>query len=232
MQKSRVLVIDDELPLLRLVRDAFSSVGCQTYTAASGLEGLRKFYAHQPDLVILDLMMPEMDGWEVCRQIRQMSDVPLIFLSALSHENEIVRGLNYGADDYVTKPFSIKILLAQAKAVLRRVERSAPIKKTSFYNDGYLIVDLEAHRVLVQGLSVKLSRTEYRLLTYLLANSGQVLTFQQILTNIWGEECSENVEYVHTYVWSLRQKLEKDPQHPADLLTEHGMGYCFEKQDG
>jgi two-component system KDP operon response regulator KdpE len=232
MQKSRVLVIDDELPLLRLVRDAFSSVGCQTYTAASGLEGLRKFYAHQPDLVILDLMMPEMDGWEVCRQIRQMSDVPLIFLSALSHENEIVRGLNCGADDYVTKPFSIKILLAQAKAVLRRAERSPLSNNTPYYYDDYLTIDLDARRVLVQGKQVKLSRTEYRLLAYLIMNAGQVLTFQQILAEIWGEECLDNAEYVHTYVCSLRQKLEKVPQRPDYLLTEHGVGYCFEKQTG
>ncbi|MFN8455003.1 MAG: response regulator transcription factor [Anaerolineae bacterium] len=232
MPKHRVLVIDDEPVLCKVLQDAFTYAGYDIVTAANGPEGLRQLYHYQPDLVILDVMMPEMSGWEVCQQIRQLSDVPVIMLTALASEHEIIHGLDCGADDYVTKPFSPTILLARTEAIMRRVASSPTSSKPVPYNDGYLTIDLEARRVFVRGQPVKLSSTEYRLLTFLFQHAGKVLTFQQILSNIWGELSRDNAAYVHTYIWGLRQKLEPNSQHPTYIFTEHGVGYSFEKRIG
>ncbi|MBI1877251.1 MAG: response regulator transcription factor [Chloroflexi bacterium] len=230
MEQQTVLVIDDEPALLRLLESVFSEAGYQIYTSTNGPEGLRQFYTCQPDLVILDLMMPEMDGWEICSQIRRLSDVPVIMLTAMIHDDEIIRGLTCGADEYVTKPFNSAVLLARAQALLRRAALPPTTKKLAAYSDGYLTIDLEAHRVHVCGQPVKLSVTEYGLLAYLLQNADRMLTFRQILGHIWGEACQDNIEYVHVYISHLRQKLEKDPSCPVYLLAERGVGYCFEKQ--
>jgi two-component system KDP operon response regulator KdpE len=229
LQGKRILVIDDDPGLLHLAELVFSRQEALVYTAASGQEGLRQFYTHHPDLVILDLMMPEMDGWEVCRRIREISDVPVIMLTALGRDEHIIQGLEAGADDYLPKPFNNDILLARARAVLRRMAPPHPPARPVTYSDGHLTIDLNERRVLVREEPVKLSGTEYQLLTYFLQNSGRVLTFQQILKNVWGEEYQDHVEYVHAYVWHLRQKLEEDPRNPVYLLTEHGVGYHFEK---
>ena len=224
-----MLVIDDDSNLLRLLAYTFSSIGAVVYTAESGEEGLRQFYAQQPDLIILDVKMPEMDGWEVCARIRQLSDVPIIFLTALARDEDIVRGLDCGAIDYVTKPFRPKVLVARAQAALRRTEIASGRSKLPSYRDDYLTIDLEARRVLVCGEPVKLTATEYQLLAYLVENAGRVLTFQQILENIWGWEYQDSINYVHVYMWHLRNKLEEDPKNPRYLLTEHGVGYRFER---
>lgn len=228
MQPRNVLIIDDDLELLRLVKLLFSRAGSRVFTADNGLEGLRQLYAHQPDLVILDLMMPDMDGWQVCRQIRQLSDVPLIMLTALTGEAELIRGLDYGADDYVTKPFSPEVLLARARATLRRAALPSLAETPTIYNDGYLTIDLKQRRIAVGGQMVKLTATEYRLLAYLFQNANRPLTYQQILENVWGEAYQGNNEYVHVYLRYLRRKLEADPNNPTYLLTEHGVGYRFE----
>lgn len=230
MQPKNVLIIDDDPELLQLVDLIFSRAGSRVFTAVNGREGLRQFYAHQPDLVILDLMIPDMDGWEICRQIRQLSDVPLIMLTVINREAEIIRGLNYGADDYVTKPFNPEVLLARARATLRRAALPPPLEAPSVYNDGYLMIDLKQHRVAVGGQIVKLTTTEYRLLAYLFQNANQALTYQQILESVWGEVYQGNTEYVHVYIRFLRRKLEADPGNPTYLLTEHGVGYRFETQ--
>jgi two-component system KDP operon response regulator KdpE len=232
MPTRTILVIDDEPALCRLLKDTLGHAGYQIYTAATGPEGLQQFSAHQPDLVILDIMMPDMDGWEVCRRIRRHSDVPVIMLTALSEETEIIRGLGCGADDYVTKPFSSSVLLARTEAVLRRATRSFPTRDLIIYSDGYLTIDLEAHRVLIRTHPIKLSETEYRLLAHLFQNAGRVLTFREILERVWGQACRYNVEYVHVYMSHLRQKLEENPQAPVYLLSEYGVGYRFEKQPG
>ncbi len=178
------------------------------------------FYEYRPDLVILDLMMPQMDGWEVCRQIRHLSDVPLIMLTAISQEERIIEGFTSGADDYVTKPFMSHVLVARAEVVLRRSTLPSRFQKTGIYRDDYLTIDLNQHRVLVNGTPVKLTPTEYRLLAYLFTNAGRLLTFHQILQNVWG--------YVHVHLSNLRQKLEPDPKHPRYLQSEYGVGYRFE----
>jgi DNA-binding response OmpR family regulator len=230
MQGRRILVIDDNPDLLWVVEHAFSRAGGQVYTAANGLEGVRQFVAHRPHLVILDLMMPHMDGWEVCRRIRLLSDVPIIILTVLEREDNIIRGLDCGADDYVTKPFSLDVLLARARATMRRAELVPTIDTPLVYSDGYLTIDLDKRQVLVRGQPVRLRVTEYRLLAYLLQNADRVLTFAQILDNIWGHEYQDSVNYVHVYISHLRGKLEKDPKRPQYLLNVRGVGYRFEKQ--
>jgi two-component system KDP operon response regulator KdpE len=227
MPEKSVLVVDDEPKLQRMVSDLFTHAGYKTFSAANGEQGLQQFYMRRPDLILLDVMMPKVDGWELCRQIRQISPVPIMMLTALSQESEIIRGLSYGADDFITKPFSPLLLLARAEALLRRASLPAATKHIAAHDDGYLTIDLETHRVLRQGEHVKLSGTEYRLLVYLYQNAGQVLTFQQILAQVWGEACRYNSEYVHVYISHLRQKLEKDPHTPAYIVTEYGVGYRF-----
>lgn len=225
----KILVVDDDHGMLKLVSHTFSRLGSKVYIAPDGPEALRLFYAEQPDLVILDIMMPEMDGWEVCRQIRRLSDVPIIMLTALGHDDDMLRGFTYGADDYIVKPFNPKILAVRAQATLRRTVVSNGTGKPATYRDGYLTIDLNRHRVLVRDKLVKLSATEYKLLACLLENAGRVLTFNEILKTVWGEECRDNPDYVHVYVWHLRKKLEENPKNPKYILTEHGIGYRFEK---
>ncbi len=225
----RILVIDDEAVLLKLVEETFNRLGAQVYTASDGQEGLRQFYAHRPDLILLDLMMPHLDGWEVCRQVRQMSNVPLILLTAVNRDADIVRGLQYGADDYITKPFSPAILIARVQAALRRSPTGTAENLSDYYSDGYLTIDLEKRRVLVNGKPVRLSRIEYKLLAYLLKNASRVVTFRQILAHVWGEEYHGSTDYVHVYISHLRRKLETNPAYPIYIRTEHGVGYRFEK---
>lgn len=225
-----VLIIDDDPELLELLELFFLHAKADVHTAHDGYDGLRKFYTHRPDLVILDLMMPGMSGWEVCRQIRNLSDVPLIMLTALQQPDDVTRGLECGADDYVTKPFEHKVLMARAQAVLRRTTQPYNFElDSSIYNDGYLRVDLNKRQVQLRGEDVKLSTKEYMVLAYLVKHADQILSFQQILENVWGWEYQEHLEYVHAYIWRLRQKLEEDPTNPVYLLTEYGTGYRFEK---
>ncbi|MCB9077441.1 MAG: response regulator transcription factor [Anaerolineaceae bacterium] len=228
-EKYKILVIDDDPALCQLISFTFSSQGFQVYSAATGSEGLRMFYEQRPDLIILDIMMPEMDGWTVCTQIRQLSNVPIIVLTSLGSEQDIVRGLECGAVDYVVKPFSPRVLVARARANLRQVFQAAIPPKTTIFSDGYLTIDLVKRRVLVKNEPVKLSATEYRLLAYLVQNANQVLTTEQILENVWGLEYRESSDYVHVYISHLRRKIEADPKQPRYILTEYGIGYYFEK---
>jgi two-component system KDP operon response regulator KdpE len=225
-----ILIIDDEPELLTLAELSFSRTSARILTASDGDEGLRLFYIHQPDVVILDLMMPNVDGWAVCRSIRQLSDTPIILLTALSADKVVVDGLDCGADEFISKPVSPTVLLARTRAVLRRTDLPPPAKKPTTYHDGYLTIDLDSRRVLVREKSIKLSPIEYRLFSLLFKNAGRVLSCEQILRNVWGEEYSGNIDYVHVYMRHLRKKLEDDPAQPVYLLTEYGIGYRFEKQ--
>lgn len=227
LQGKRILVIEDDPAMARLVEYSFSGTGAQIYRAINGHEGLRQLYFHQPHLVILDIMLPGLDGWEVCSRIRQISDVPIIILSALGREKDIIRGLDCGAVDYVTKPFSPKILVARAQAALRQAKLNAELGKPLIYHDEHLTINLDQRQVLVRGAPVDLTRTEYRLLAYLVENAGTVRTYRQILQHTWGPEYHNSPEYVHVYISRLRQKLEKDPNHPQYLVTKHGVGYSF-----
>jgi len=231
MRGKNVLIADDDAIMRQLVEQVIIRSGNNIYSAEDGADALHQFYTHQPDLVILDVTMPNMTGWEVCRHIRQFSSVPIIMLTAMGSERDILRGFEEGADDYVTKPFSANILQARIQAALRRGKGGAQAQQATTYSDDYLTLDLSQRRMLVGGKLVKLTATEYRLLSFLFQNTGQVLTFSQILENVWGGEYRDNSDYVHVYIWHLRKKLEKNPKNPQYILTEHGVGYRFEKAE-
>lgn len=230
MNDKKILVVDDDPALVRMVKRALTEAGSHVITAGNGQEALRLFYDQRPDLVILDVVMSKMDGWETCRSIRQLSSVPIIMLTAQGSDADIMRGLDYGADDYVVKPFNLDVLLARARAVLRRTEQSSIKDEAIVYHDAYLTIDLDKRRVTVHDEPIKLTATEFKLLAYLVRNAGRVLTFIQILENVWGWEYRDSIDYVHVYLSHLRQKLERDPKHPEYLITEHGVGYRFEKR--
>lgn len=201
-------------------------------SAGTAQEGLAQFREQAPHLVIIDIMLPGSDGRDVCRQIREVSDVPIILLTALSQGEEIVRGLDVGADDYVTKPFDRQVLLARARAVLRRAETQLRRLDNLVFNDGYLMVDFGSRQISVNGEPVRLSATEYDLLRYLMRNPGRVCTFNEILESVWGKEYRFSDEYVHVYIWHLRRKLERDPKNPSYLISEHSIGYRFDGDFG
>jgi two-component system KDP operon response regulator KdpE len=230
MQDKKILVVDDDVNLSHMIKFTFTKAGAQVYTAVDGREGLHRFYEHRPDLVILDVRMPDVDGWETCRQIRMFSNVPVIMLTTLNKDDEIIRGLDYGADDFVSKPFSREVLMARARALLRRAEAPGEGDSQATYSDEHMVVNLEKRRVVVRGQPVPLTATEFRLLAYLLQNAGQVLTYQMILDKVWGWEYQDSIDYVHVYLSHLRRKLEEDPRNPKYLVTERGIGYRFEKQ--
>ena len=229
MIDSKVLLIDDDAELLQLATVIFKKEGAQVITALDGMEGVSKLFTHHPDLIILDVMMPGMNGFEVCERIRQVSDTPLIMLTALNHEQEMLRGLEAGADDFLSKPFNAHILLARAKTVLRRNEHLKTPSDQFNYDNGHLSIDVARRDVLINNKRIKLTPVEFRLLTYLARNAGKVLTFEQILTNVWGNEYRGSMDYVHVYISHLRRKLGEDTKTPRYILTLHGIGYIFEK---
>lgn len=229
--RKNILVIDDDPELVRLVEYALAQEDYEVYKAYDGQDGLRQVNILRPDLVILDIMMPGMDGWEVCRRIREKSDVPILMLTAKRREEDIVRGLDFGADDYLTKPFSVKELLARVRAILRRAAWR-PQTEASVYSDGYLTVDMEERKVLVKGKPVKLTPTEFRLLAELVQNAGRVLTYRQLLEKVWGWEYINDIDYVRIYIWRLRQRIEKEPSEPQYIITEYGVGYRFDRRNG
>jgi len=227
--KGKLLIVEDDTRLLEALRLHLGKAGYEIITAANGLEGLQKMYTHRPDLIVLDVMMPRMDGWETCRRIREMSDVPIIMLTALGQEDEKVKGLKLGADDYLAKPFGLKELEARVEAVLRRTRLPPPTREAVLYADGKLVIDSERWEVSRGGQLVELTATERRLLFYLAENAGRILTHQQILDRVWGAEYVDDTDYVKLYIWRLRQKLEENPRQPTYILTERGIGYKFEK---
>ncbi|HAJ38420.1 MAG TPA: DNA-binding response regulator [Chloroflexi bacterium] len=229
MPNITVLLVEDDPAILRMVQYLLTDEGMTVVTARNGLEGLRCFYAARPDLVILDLMMPELDGWETCQRIRELADVPILMLTARGQDEDMVRGLSTGADDYMVKPFSPEVLVARIQALLRRTGWAKEAATPVVFSDERLQIDLEARRVTVAGKPIRLTATEFQLLAYLVANAGRVLTFRQILENVWGWEYQDDTQFARLYTWRLRQKLEQDPKNPNYILTEYGVGYRFEK---
>jgi two-component system KDP operon response regulator KdpE len=222
-----ILVVEDEAGLRDLIQLWLERAGYTCQVAPSGRAALRAFYMQHPDLVLLDLALPEMDGWQVCERIREVSQVPIIMLTARGEESAKVRGLQMGADDYLTKPFGFPELLARIGAVLRRTVPggSAP----TIYRQGDLVLDLQAHRAVLHGADLKLTPTEYRLLAFLMQYSGQLLTHRQILEGVWGPTYVDDVDSLRIYIRNLRRKLEADGG-PRYIATEHGLGYRFLKQ--
>jgi two-component system KDP operon response regulator KdpE len=223
--KPQVLVIDDERQILRALRTILSEKGYQVTVASRGDEGLALAAANPPDVVILDLGLPDMDGVTVCERLREWTQVPIIVLSVRETEQDKVAALDKGADDYLTKPFGIGELLARIRVALRHLSQVQSGKETVI-KAGDVTIDLARHVVSRGDEEVKLTATEFKMLAYLAANAGRVLTHRNILEHVWGWD-SDNVEYLRVYILQLRKKLEVDPRHPRFLLTEPGIGYRF-----
>jgi two-component system KDP operon response regulator KdpE len=229
-QDTQILVVDDDSLLLVLISSMLQAAGSEVITARNGVEGLQILSNHQPDLVILDVLMPELDGLEFCRPLRQHSQVPVIMLTALDQNEMMVSGLDVGADDYVIKPFVPEVLLARIRAVLRRANPLPIANRLAPYDDGYLNLNPATGQVQVQGKTIKLSKTEYKLLLYLFQQANRLITWQQILVEVWGVAYQNSPDYAHTYIRKLRQKLEPDPKKPRYLLTQHSIGCRFKIQ--
>jgi len=228
--QTKLLLIEDDANLVEALKLYLQTAGYDVAAATDGREGLQKLFAERPDLILLDIMMPRLDGWEVCRRIREVSSVPIIMLTARGQEAEKVRGLQMGADDYVAKPFSLRELEARITSVLRRSRLNASSQDHVLYADKELVIDSERWEVSRRGKPVELTATERRLLFLLAENVGRVLPTSRILEGVWGQEYVNEVDYVKLYIWRLRQKIEPDPSEPAYIRTEHGVGYRFVKQ--
>jgi DNA-binding response OmpR family regulator len=221
----RILIVDDEPEMLRGLEDNLQFEGYQTVTADDGKKGLAMALSEAPDLILLDVMMPGMSGWDLCRELRQRGlDVPVIMLTARGEEVDRVLGLELGADDYVTKPFSLRELMARIRAVLRR---PGPRQKFEEFAFGSVRVHLRARQAFKEGREVRLTRKEFDLLRYLVEHPGEVITRDRLLDEVWGYERFPTTRTVDTHVLRLRQKFEDDPERPAHILTAHGQGYRF-----
>ncbi len=222
-----ILVVDDEERMSRFIRLNLEHDGFQVLEANRGMKAINLIREQIPDLVLLDVMMPDLDGFEVLQMIRESHQVPVIMLTAKGEEDDKVRGLELGADDYVTKPFSPRELVSRVKAVLRRNDQGGTSGDGIIDVDDHLKIDFGRREVWLDGELVKLRPTEYRLLYHLVQNAGWVLTYDQILAKVWGYEYRDEPHYVRLYVNYLRQKLEQDPSNPQYILTERGVGYRF-----
>lgn len=227
IENKKILVVDDEERMLRFIRLNLEHDGFMVTEALKGHEALEKMRTEMPDLILLDVMLPDLDGFEVLKMVREISSIPVIMLTAKGEEDDRVRGLELGADDYVTKPFSPRELVSRVKAVLRRVEVESGGDESVIQVNDRLKIDFNRREVFVDGDLVKLRPTEYRLLYHLVQNTGWVLTYDQILSRVWGYEYRDEPHYVRLYINYLRQKLEKDPSNPKYILTERGVGYRF-----
>lgn len=221
----RILVIDDDLTLLDLLKQSLEKAGYKVLTATNGIDGLQMVYKGKADLVVLDVMMPRMDGWETCNRLREISDVPIIMLTAKDKEADALKGFQCGVDDYVTKPFSFSELTARVKAVLLRTRKAPPDKQRRVYVFDQLVVDADNSQVTLRGKPVSLTPTEFQLLLTLAENAGRILSHEQLLSQVWGPEYVGETGYVKRYIWYLRQKIEDDPGDPQYILTERGFGY-------
>lgn len=227
----KLLLIDDDRSLGELLADYLSDQGYQVEVAHDGDAGLRSFFSLRPDLVILDVTMPQRDGWQTLERIRELADTPVIMLTARYEEENVLRGFRLGADDYVTKPFSFAELAARVSSVLSRVQRqntlsSARDDRTELC-EGDLVVDLLAKRVWRDRELIHLTPTEFKLLVTLMRHSGEVVEPRQLVREVWGEQYMSDEGYVRRYVWHLRNKIEPDPSRPRYIHSEHGFGYRF-----
>ena len=221
----RILIVDDEPEMLRGLEDNLRFEGYQTITAGDGKQGLALTLSEAPDLIVLDVMMPGMSGWDLCRELRRRGlDTPVIMLTARGAEVDRVLGLELGADDYVTKPFSLRELMARIRAVLRR---PGPRQKFEEFAFGDARLHLRARQAFKGGREVRLTRKEFDLLRYLVEHPGEVITRDRLLDEVWGYDRFPTTRTVDTHILRLRQKFEDDPEHPAHILTAHGQGYRF-----
>jgi len=213
--------------MIRFIRMNLDLEGFTVFEAADGVQALKQVRDVLPDLVILDVMMPELDGFETLRDLREFSSVPVIMLTARGEEDDRVKGLELGADDYITKPFSPRELVSRVKAVLRRAETATPVSKAPIKVDDHLRIDFDRREVYVADKLIKLRPTEFRLLYHLVSNAGWVVPHDQLLAKVWGYEYRDETHYLRLYINYLRQKIEADPAKPKYILTERGVGYKF-----
>lgn len=224
--KALILLIDDDVLLRDLLTRALIQSGYEVLAAGTGSEGLSLFDLHNPDVVILDVLLPDMEGWEVCRRIRRVSTAPILFLTALEEIPDRVRGLVLGGDDYIVKPFAVEELLARVEAILRRVRQAPPAASPILeVGNGALVIDRERRQVRFQGHPLDLSPIEYTLLVYLAERAGRVVSIDELLTAIWGGTQEGSLQALRWYIWNLRQKMEANPKRPRWIQTVRRYGY-------
>ncbi len=225
--KTSILLVDDDPQLIRLVRANLESLGYKVRVALEARSALELIDKEMPDMIILDIMLPEIDGYELCQRIREFSTIPIIMLTAKVEDVDKVKGLKLGADDYLTKPFSVQELLARVEAVLRRTGVAEEVKTPPTFTCDDISVDFVQRKVMVRGREVALTLTEYKLLCQLVSNVGRVMLHQELLTRVWGAEYQNELEYLRAYILHLRQKIEEDPHQPKHILSRPGVGYMF-----
>ena len=227
MDKTSVLLVDDEEATRQKVASRLEKAGYEVFEASNGLEGLQGFYRNRPGIVVLDIAMPEMDGWQVLQRIREVSAIPVLMLTAVKQEREMIRGLDEGADDYITKPFSGDELVARVNAIIRRTNQPNSEIAENKFSDSNLTIDFQRHEVFVRGEPITLSATEFRLLHALTKNAGRVLSQEKLLDLVWGQEYDESLSVARLYIAYLRQKIEKNPRQPELIETVRGFGYRY-----
>ncbi len=226
-----ILIVDDEPRIRDFVSMNLELEHYRVIEASNGMEALEQLRENLPDLMVMDVSMPEMDGFETLRHVREVSNLPIIMLTVRQSDQDKIRGLDLGADDYLAKPFNPGELLSRIRALLRRSYMAAPARKTEIEVDPDLKIDFSRHEVIVRGEKVVLRPTEYRLLYHLVSNAGRLLTHETLLSKVWGREYRDESHYLRLYITYLRQKIELDPAHPKYILTERGIGYRFKELD-
>lgn len=228
MNKPRILVVDDEPKMVHLLREALTATGFEVLAALNGENAVSMAALEQPDLIVLDIMLAgEMDGFEVCRRLREFSDVPVLMLTAKVRDVDRLRGFDCGTDDYITKPFNTKELVARIRAILKRTQAAAPATQEGILDYGDLRIDLARRRVFVRGEEIHLTPTEYTLLHELARHPNQVMLHEQLLTAVWGESYRRDEEYLRAYIYNLRKKIEMDPSNPRLIVRSPGVGYML-----
>jgi len=227
----KILLVEDDDTLRTTLAYNLQKEDYTVVQTGDGADALSLAREEDPDLIVLDVIMPTMDGWTVCQRVREVSNVPIIMLTAQSDPEEIVRGLDLGADDYLVKPFEMSVLIARVRANLRRAA-SEPVvaKKSVVYSDDHLMINLEEHRVTVNGEPVRLTPTEFNLLAHLVEAAPRIVPYRELLQNTWGFEYIDDIDYLRVYIWHLRRKLEPNPKSPTYIINELGVGYRFERQ--
>jgi len=226
LKKYRLLVVDDEIRILNFLRSNLRALGYEVVTASNGREALEQFHASQPDIILLDIVMPEMNGFDVLKEIRGFSKVPVIFLSAKGNERDRITGLDMGADDYISKPFSPDELVSRIEAVMRRFRPDGP-KIPDELSLGDLTIDFKAHKVMVKGNKIYLTRIEWLLLSELALNADRLMSYEDLLVRVWGAEYRDDVQFLRTWISRLRHKIEEKPDDPQIILTVTKMGYIL-----
>jgi DNA-binding response OmpR family regulator len=230
--REKILVVEDDAEFLNLTSTWLQNAGYEVLTAGDGAEGMRRVYSSRPDLVLLDANIPKMDGWEVCRRIRDMSDIPVLMVTVNGQKSDRLKGFTLGADDYITKPVDFHELIARMQAVLRRSGLAKNEDKHSTFNNGDIEIDWGSRQVWVRGVRVKLSPTEFKIISCLIKNRGWIVTHEQLLEKAWGPNYIGDKSFVKLYIRYLRQKIEENPHKPQIIMTERGVGYYFAMQNG